>query len=178
MAIPRVHVPGSADYRVLSRKPSARYAHHQESRFLRLPTAWLLCGFAALGSVRIMTGHALPTTSVLIPSYRRPERLVACLTALAQQTVLPDEVLVVWQGDDQQTKDVTVTMASQLPYRLRVLHNPEPGIVPAENLALASAVGDVICLTDDDAIPPPGWLERFLPVLRRPIRRGSRWAGR
>ena len=83
-----------------------------------------------------MTEHALPTTSVLIPSYRRPDRLVACLTALAQQTVLPGEVLVVWQGDDRQTKDVTVRMAEQLPYRLVLLHSPDPGIVPAENLAL------------------------------------------
>ena len=83
-----------------------------------------------------MTGYTLPTTSVLIPCYRRPDRLLACLTALAQQTVLPGEVLVVWQGDDQQTKDVTARMVDQLPYRLVVLHSPDPGIVPAENLAL------------------------------------------
>ena len=115
-----------------------------------------------------MTEYALPTTSVLIPSYRRPDQLVACLTALAKQTVLPGEVLVVWQGDDLQTKDVTVRMAEQLPYRLVVLHSPDPGIVPAENLALESATGDVIYLTDDDVIPPPGWLERFLRFYADP----------
>ena len=115
-----------------------------------------------------MTQHALPTTSVLIPSYRRPDRLVACLTALAQQTVLPGEVLVVWQGDDRQTKDVTVRMAEQLPYRLVLLHSPDPGIVPAENLALQNATGEVIYLTDDDVIPPTGWLERFLRFYADP----------
>ena len=115
-----------------------------------------------------MTEYALPTTSVLIPSYRRPDRLVACLTALAQQTVLPGEVLVVWQGDDRQTKDVTVRMAEQLPYRLVVLHSPDPGIVPAETLALENATGDVIYLTDDDVVPPPGWLERFLRFYADP----------
>jgi len=115
-----------------------------------------------------MTEHTLPTTSVLIASYRRADRIVACLNALAQQTVLPGEVLVVWQGDDRQTKDVTVKMAEQLPYRLVVLHSPDPGIVPAENLALEGAKGDVICLIDDDVIPPPGWLERFLQFYADP----------
>ncbi len=115
-----------------------------------------------------MTEYTLPTTSVLIPSYRRPDRLVACLTALAQQTILPGEVLVVWQGDDQQTKDVAVRMAKELPYHLVVLHSPDPGIVPAENLALDRATGDVIYLADDDVIPPPGWLERFLRFYADP----------
>ena len=109
-----------------------------------------------------MTGHPLLTTSVLIPSYRRPDRLEACLIALARQTVLPGEVIVVWQGDDTRTEDVAATLVKQLPYRLVVLHSPNPGIVPAENLALENASGQVIYLIDDDAVPPPGWLERFL----------------
>ena len=120
------------------------------------------------GQVGIMTEYTLPTTSVLIPSYRRPNRLVACLTALAQQTILPGEVIGVWQGDDYQTRDVMVRMAEELPYRLVVLHSPDPGIVPAENLALENATGDVIYLTDDDVIPSPGWLERFLRFYADP----------
>jgi glycosyltransferase involved in cell wall biosynthesis len=104
----------------------------------------------------------MPTTSVFIPSYRRPGKLAACLTALAQQTVLPNEVLVVWQGDDRETHEVASRMSSQLPYRLVILHSSDPGIISAENLALRNAMGDVIYLIDDDAIPPPAWLERFL----------------
>ena len=96
-----------------------------------------------------MTGHTLPTTSVLIPSYRRPDRLAACLTALSKQTILPGEVLVVWQGDAA-NQGRGGQDGEQLPYHLVVLHSPDPGIVPAENLALESATGDLIYMADDD----------------------------
>jgi GT2 family glycosyltransferase len=115
-----------------------------------------------------MAGNSSPTTSVLIPSYRRPYRLITCLAALAQQSILPGEVLVVWQGDDRQTMDVAASLSNQVPFRLATLHSPSPGIVPAENLALEAATGDIIYLIDDDAIPPTGWLERFLRYYADP----------
>jgi glycosyltransferase involved in cell wall biosynthesis len=101
-------------------------------------------------------------TSILIPSFRRPATLEKCLRSLATQTCLPDEVIVVWQGNDTGTRDAATELQSRLPYPLRVLHLPEPGIVPAENTALAAATGDIILLIDDDAIAPPKWLARHL----------------
>ncbi len=100
------------------------------------------------------------TTSVLVPSFRRPDSLAACLRALSRQTVPPGEVLVVWQGDDTPTRDRAARLADELPVPIRLLHLPEPGIVPAENLALAHAQGALILLIDDDAVAPPDWVER------------------
>lgn len=102
------------------------------------------------------------TTSVLVPSFRRPRSLEACLRALARQTVAPGEVIVVWQGDDAPTRDLADRMAVDLPLRIRVVHQPEPGIVPAENAALDRASGRIILLIDDDAVAPTDWLERHL----------------
>jgi GT2 family glycosyltransferase len=98
--------------------------------------------------------------SVLIPSFRRPGPLARCLRSLAAQTAPPDEVLVVWQGDDAPTRDAALALAGRTPYRLRVLHSPEAGVAPAENLALDAAVGDLILLIDDDAAAPPDWVAR------------------
>jgi glycosyltransferase involved in cell wall biosynthesis len=109
-----------------------------------------------------------PTISVLIPSYGRPARLTACLRSLDRQTVPPDEVLVVWQADDTATRDAAEGLAGTLSYRLAVLHSPEQGVVPAENLALDRAGGDVIALIDDDAVAPPGWVERHLGFYADP----------
>ena len=100
------------------------------------------------------------TTSVLIPSFRRPASLEACLDGLARQTVAPGEVLVVWQGDDTPTRDLAARAAVGLPFPVRVLHLEEPGIVPAENLALEAASGALILLIDHDAVAPPDWVER------------------
>lgn len=102
------------------------------------------------------------TTSVLIPSFRRSASLEACLNSLTRQTVFPDEALIVWQGDDSPTRDQAARLAGVLPFPVRVLHLDEPGIVPAENLALAAASGELILLIDDDAVAPPDWVERHL----------------
>lgn len=102
------------------------------------------------------------TTSVLIPSFQRPDSLEACLRALARQLVPPGEVLVVWQGGDEPTGRRAERLAAELPIPIRVLHLPEPGIVPAENLALEAARGRIILLIDDDAVPAADWLGRHL----------------
>lgn len=108
------------------------------------------------------------TTSVLIPSFQRPDSLEDCLRALARQTVPPDEVLVVWQGNDEPTGQRAKELAEELPIPIRVLYLDEPGIVPAENLALDAAQGRIILLIDDDAVPSEAWLERHLSFYEDP----------
>jgi len=104
----------------------------------------------------------LPTSSILIPSLGRSETLRKCLESLAQQTHLPQEVIVVWQSDDAATCDVATEFRDAQRLPVIALHLEEPGIVPAENLALSQATGDVIVLIDDDAIAPSDWLDRHL----------------
>jgi GT2 family glycosyltransferase len=108
------------------------------------------------------------TASVLIPSWKRPDRLERCLRSLAAQTRLPDQVVVVWQGDDTPTRDRLELLRPSLPFRLDVLHHPEPGVVPAENCALAQSTGSAVALIDDDAEAPPDWLARHLAHLGDP----------
>jgi GT2 family glycosyltransferase len=107
-----------------------------------------------------VTAAPAPTTSVLVPSFRRPASLEACLRSLARQEVPPGEVIVVWQGDDTPTRDAAGRLAAELPIAVRAVHLPEPGIVPAENAALDGAGGELILLIDDDAVAPPDWVAR------------------
>ncbi len=67
---------------------------------------------------------------------------------------------MVWQGDDTETRDAANAVTREL--HLRVLHSPEVGVVPAENVALAAASGEVVLLIDDDAVAPADWVERHL----------------
>lgn len=108
------------------------------------------------------------TVSVLIPSWKRPEHLQRCLKSLAAQSRLPDQVIVVWQADDVETRDTVIRIRQDLPFHLDILHNAERGIVPAENLALGHATGRVIALIDDDVTAPPNWLARHLSRLADP----------
>ncbi|WP_442506628.1 glycosyltransferase [Novipirellula sp. SH528] len=101
-------------------------------------------------------------SSVLIPSYRRPDALVKCLQSLRSQTCPASEVIVVWQGDDEPTRLAAEQFLDEFPSRLQIIHLPKPGIVPAENAALAAAFGDIILMIDDDATAPENWVAQHL----------------
>jgi glycosyltransferase involved in cell wall biosynthesis len=101
-------------------------------------------------------------SSVLIPSYGRPAALERCLAGIYAQTAPPGEVIVVWQGNDDATRLTVERVASAAPIPTAAVHSPEVGVVPAENAALEAATGDVVLLIDDDAVPPPDWVERHL----------------
>src|SRR5260370_34795815 len=100
------------------------------------------------------------STSVIIATYRRAGSLACCLRSMASQVTLPDEVIVVWQADDVETKRLANQFATEAPFRLKVVHLPEPGIVPAENAGLDAASGEDIFLIDDGAIAPLEWGEQ------------------
>lgn len=102
------------------------------------------------------------TVSVLIPSWRRPDALHRCVAALQNQTHSPDEIIIVWQGDDLETFHAANALRNQRLVPILIVHSPQVGIVPAENVALSSASGDIVCLIDDDACPRPDWVEKHL----------------
>jgi GT2 family glycosyltransferase len=88
-------------------------------------------------------GEGNPSISVVVPTRDRPELLQRCLTALEKQTV-PVEVVVV---EDREGR----------------------GPAWARNQGIRQAQGQVICFTDDDCAPFPGWAE----ALARPILGGE-----
>ena len=108
------------------------------------------------------------STSVLIPSFQRADKLTIGLQSLAAQTLLPSEVIVVWQANDTTTRDAVEQLRQTLPYPLKVLHCSEAGIIPAENTALDAAKGEIILLCDDDVVTPPGWISRHLSFYSDP----------
>lgn len=84
-----------------------------------------------------------PRISVVVPTRDRPELLQRCLTALEEQTI-PVEIVVV---EDKEGR----------------------GPAWARNEGVRRAQGDVICFTDDDCAPFPNWAE----TLTKPILAGQ-----
>jgi len=108
---------------------------------------------------------ALPTFSVVIPTYRRPARLVACLRSLAAVDYPRDrfEVIVVDDGSGAPVK------TPPLPLELTVLTQPHAGPATARNLGAARARGDYVAFTDDDCMAEAGWLRGFaVPLAEAP----------
>jgi len=104
--------------------------------------------------------------SVIIPTYRRPDALRACLRSLACQDYPGDrfEVLVCDDGGGglEGLRDSSARCFARCTF-LRQLHS---GPAAARNLGARNARGRFLAFTDDDCEPSPGWLSALGQALR------------
>jgi glycosyltransferase involved in cell wall biosynthesis len=108
--------------------------------------------------------------TVGVATYGRPEALGRCLRALAAQRAQPAEVIVVDQAPSEAARSAVA--ASGLP-ATRYLEQPRLGLSASRNLALRSATGVALAVTDDDCAPDPGWLGAVAAALARSPRPGA-----
>lgn len=104
-----------------------------------------------------------PRISVIIPTLGRYPYVPAALTSLAEQTLRPDEVIVVDQNRAEERNP-----GAYEPYEdlgLRVIWQDERGQSLARNTALAETTGDYLFLFDDDSVAQPDLIERHLRLL-------------
>ena len=94
--------------------------------------------------------------SLVIPVFNEQDYLGTCLSAIANQTEMPDEVIVVDNG----STDSTVTIAEQFRF-VKVIHESCRGVVFARNRGFDLASGDIIGRIDADTILPPRWTENI-----------------
>lgn len=106
--------------------------------------------------------------SVCIATYRRPARLRALLGDLAQQRVLPGEVVVV-DNDAAQSGRAAVDRARSggTPFPVRYAVEPRKNVSHARNRSVAIAQLPWLAFIDDDERAPPGWLEALSQTVER-----------
>ena len=95
------------------------------------------------------------TISVVIPAKDDADLLERCLLALADQTRLADEIIVV----DNNSTDDTANRARR--FGVSVISETAVGIPAAAAAGYDRATGDIIARLDADCIPPIDWLERI-----------------
>jgi len=104
-------------------------------------TALPPCTPADVGAVRI---------SVIIPTYRRKRHLLAVLDQLAQQSILPEEVLVI----DSSPADERLFGSELEPYapwlKYEIATADAGNVSRKRNDALRRSTGDVVVFLDDD----------------------------
>lgn len=99
--------------------------------------------------------------SIVVPTYRRPRQLAACLEALAALDYPRDryEVVVVDDGSSNPPEDVVRGFRDRLDATL--VSESHGGPARARNSGAAQARGDWLAFTDDDCAPAPDWLRRL-----------------
>ena len=114
---------------------------------------------------------SMPEISVVVPTWRRPDLLERCLTALTHQTLAPHryEIVVCDDGPDDATFELTQRFArAQTERGLHIDYLPiraTQGPAAARNAGWRHARAPVVAFTDDDTIPDAHWLERGLAAL-------------
>ncbi|UEM06860.1 glycosyltransferase (plasmid) [Skermanella rosea] len=113
--------------------------------------------------------------SVLVPSYRRPQDLARCLAGLARQRRPADQIVVVARDGDGETIDTVrrfaPLFAPNTPPDLVLVD--QPGVIHAMATGLDHVRGEVVAITDDDAVPHADWLERIERVFAESVKVGG-----
>ncbi len=109
---------------------------------------------------------ALPTVSVVVPSYGRPDHLRTCVTTLLEQDY-PGKmsILVVLRPADGPSRAAVEALDAP---RVSVVDVREPGFMSALRSGVAAADTDIVAFTDDDAEYPSNWVTRLVQMLTVP----------
>lgn len=103
----------------------------------------------------------VPVLSVVIPTYRRPAILSACLEHLERQTIADRiEAIVVSDGHDPATVDAVGARAWKIPVIFREIPKSQQGA--ARNAGMKDARGDYVLFLGDDMLLTPGACEAHL----------------
>jgi len=110
--------------------------------------------------------------TVVVPTYRRADRLRRLLNALAAQSLDPErwELTVVDDcSDDPEVDVVLAALPDLVPCRTRTLRTSRNGgPAVARNVGWRASHAPVVAFVDDDVVPDSGWLEAGLSAFDDP----------
>jgi GT2 family glycosyltransferase len=103
--------------------------------------------------------------TVGISTVDRPAALARCIEALLAGTLLPDEILVIDQG--QAGADAVVADRANGSLPLTHVRQPRRGLSVARNAMFEQARNPVVAVTDDDCVPDAAWIASIADALHR-----------
>lgn len=105
--------------------------------------------------------------SLIVCTRNRCSTLHTCLEYIARLESPGDwELVVVDNASTDRTGDLLKTFVENVPFRVRLVFEPKPGLGRARNAGVAKASGEIIAFTDDDCYISPDFLIRILDVFR------------
>lgn len=94
--------------------------------------------------------------SVIIPTYNRVKDVDECLDSIILQRILPKEVIIVDDSDNDEIKNLVEHRKDKFKEKdivLRYIRNEkEKSLTIARNIGIENATGDTILFLDDDVI--------------------------
>ncbi|MFW6145686.1 MAG: glycosyltransferase family 2 protein, partial [bacterium] len=102
------------------------------------------------------------STSIIIPTYNRPESLKNCILSILGQTVIPNEVVII---DDGNLSSVPLYKElSQAGVDCLYIKKDVPGLTESRNRGVSVSRGDIVFFLDDDVVLFNNFLEEILRI--------------
>jgi glycosyltransferase involved in cell wall biosynthesis len=111
------------------------------------------------------------TVAVVIPCRNEQAHIGALLDAIAAQTRLPDDVVIVDDGSTDETRARIAAWGAAQPLwqgQLRIVDGPGRGPGPAMNTGIRATQADSIVRLDGHCVPEAHYIERSCRALERP----------
>jgi len=109
--------------------------------------------------------------SIIITTYKRRKDLKECLKSILFQTRLPREILIVDNGNDEETEKLVKENLGEFERKnvlLKYLRNErENSLTMARNIGVKNAIGDIILFLDDDVVLDKDYLKELLKVYEK-----------
>lgn len=105
----------------------------------------------------------MPTFSLIIPVYNRPDEVAELLESLTQQTDSDFEVLILEDKSEHLCETICQKYANQI--TVRYFYRPGTGRSERRNLGIENARGDYYIFFDSDCIIPPTYIASLRKAL-------------
>ena len=102
--------------------------------------------------------------ALIITTYNRPDALNLVLETVAQQSRLPDEVVICDDGSDSNTSAIIGSWFSQLPIRHAWCPDMNFRAALARNLGILKSRAEILIFVDGDCLLPPSFIEQHLKL--------------
>jgi GT2 family glycosyltransferase len=116
-------------------------------------------GNQAVVSVVVLTWNALDYTR-------------KCVASLLKHTHRRHELILVDNGSDQDTLDYLTKLEAEQPGVKVIFNGKNLGFAAGNNVGIAAAQGDYVCLLNSDTVVTAGWLEALLSPAEKSARVG------
>lgn len=104
--------------------------------------------------------------SVIIPTHDRPKPLKRVIESLAEQSLRPDDLIIVNDGQSEIETEL-VAIVAQAGIEFQIIRRREPSSACSRNAGMEEVQGDIVVFLDDDMILDQDLLEKLVDIYRR-----------
>lgn len=103
----------------------------------------------------------MTSTTVIVPTYKRPVTLAQTIRSLCDQTSKDFDVLVMDNAANEEIRDWVEAFAAGAPILITYVPEPRLGVHYARNAAALRSTSDLLLYTDDDMTFDPKWVAAY-----------------